>query len=676
MAQAIQDNPEIGAVLQGYQQGDYDGLLNSQAALQALADSTGVSVDVIITRITQELRAKGATDGQLVAIDQDASNRKDVIKTTAHELDHVRDGSSETLANLAGIAADLNVSASMDANQDEIDSYKPALGNGKDAITQAENKQLLDKNDITLITAVENDPESFDYAVSWKQEFQYLGRFVDNDTAKAYMAIDKSQEQAHFKGSQAALKEFGENIVNAPANIKALYQATKDDPIAVAIEIGKALKNLPPEYYNMGKDITYASLLGNKDQDFYDAGKASTAIALEAATAIISSGGAVVVKKVQGRIVGVEIKPPSRNPDRKPDRSNSNADYNANNSNNPNSNNKSNSQNTTILGNDNYFDNFNNDAPDTRDYTAELQATKDKQKAASDKYDAQMQAENAKRDAEWIKMQAETDALLAESNKVLREAEADVRVNDKIAEADRIKDDFNRSKANRTSSINSSTNGVNSTPNTTVINGITYYNLPEGGYTTTKPSSSTPSLNLNTGYNQPPTNYADRSNSTSGINNVSNNNLIADPTSYKGVRDPLYQPPEHPDYPITSYIIPDEGLTVNMAIHKNQIDPKTGQVLPDRIGGYTTKDDILNVEQVHSDLAVKSPDWGPEKTHIQQIQILPGTRVQESVVGPQKGSDGKIYEGGGNQVVPLVKPDDRSKVMIPIGTAIPLPKKK
>ena len=63
MAQAIQNNPEIGAVLQGYQQGDYDGLLNSQAALQALADSTGVSVDVIITRITQELRAKGATDG-------------------------------------------------------------------------------------------------------------------------------------------------------------------------------------------------------------------------------------------------------------------------------------------------------------------------------------------------------------------------------------------------------------------------------------------------------------------------------------------------------------------------------------------------------------------------------------------------------------------------------------
>ena len=142
MAQAIQNNPEIGAVLQAYQQGDYDGLLNSQAALQALADSTGVSVDVIITRITQELRAKGATDGQLVAIDGDISNREDVIKTTAHELDHVRGGSSETLANLAGIAANLNVSASMDANQDEIDKYKTYIDSINSSIKSLQSQVL------------------------------------------------------------------------------------------------------------------------------------------------------------------------------------------------------------------------------------------------------------------------------------------------------------------------------------------------------------------------------------------------------------------------------------------------------------------------------------------------------------------------------------------------------
>ncbi|MFP3354432.1 hypothetical protein R0K04_24070, partial [Pseudoalteromonas sp. SIMBA_153] len=90
-------------------------LLNSQNALQILSDSTGVSVDVIITSLTNQLRAKGATDGQLVAIDSDIDNREDVINTIAHEIDHVRSGkkgSSEYLADLAGIAADLNVSAS------------------------------------------------------------------------------------------------------------------------------------------------------------------------------------------------------------------------------------------------------------------------------------------------------------------------------------------------------------------------------------------------------------------------------------------------------------------------------------------------------------------------------------------------------------------------------------
>lgn len=58
------------------------------------------------------------------------------------------------------------------------------------------------------------------------------------------------------------------------------------------------------------------------------------------------------------------------------------------------------------------------------------------------------------------------------------------------------------------------------------------------------------------------------------------------------------------------------------------------------------------------------------------MQIQHGTRVQESVVGPQTGSDGKVYVGGGNQVVPLVGDVDRSKVMIPIGIATPLPKQK
>ena len=181
-----------------------------------------------------------------------------------------------------------------------------------------------------------------------------------------------------------------------------------------------------------------------------------------------------------------------------------------------------------------------------------------------------------------------------------------------------------------------------------------------------------------------------RVNEATNVNDASNYISVGNQITYKGVGDPLYQAPEHPDFPITSYVVPKEGLTVNMAIHKDQINPDTGQVDLNRIGGFTTKNEILNVDQVHSDLAVKSPDWGLEKTHVQQIQIQPGTRVQESVVGPQTGIDGKIYEGGGNQVEPLldgkiyqgggnqVEPlhrPKRSDVMVPIGDAIPLPQR-
>ncbi|WP_227681245.1 beta strand repeat-containing protein [Psychrobacter alimentarius] len=188
MAKVIQDHPEVGAVLQSYQQGDYDGLLNSQNALQILSDSTGVSVDVIITSLTNQLRAKGATDGQIVAIDSDASNRKDVIKTTAHELDHVRSGkkgSSEYLADLAGIAADLNVSASIDANQDKIDSYKPALGDGRDSATQLENEQLLGQNDKTLGDELAENTDGFDYRQLHPDQIKLLKLHAE-DYAKDY----------------------------------------------------------------------------------------------------------------------------------------------------------------------------------------------------------------------------------------------------------------------------------------------------------------------------------------------------------------------------------------------------------------------------------------------------------------------------------------------------------
>ncbi|WP_286222778.1 hypothetical protein [Marinobacter apostichopi] len=80
----------------------------------------------------------------------------------------------------------------------------------------------------------------------------------------------------------------------------------------------------------------------------------------------------------------------------------------------------------------------------------------------------------------------------------------------------------------------------------------------------------------------------------------------------------------------------------------------------------TTRDEIHNRNQVINDLVVK---WG-EKTHVQEIELQPGTRVQESVVVPQRA----------NQIEPLIpkrgralKKAERSEAMVPVGKAKKLP---
>ncbi|MDA0120204.1 hemagglutinin repeat-containing protein [Vibrio sp. T11.5] len=137
-----------------------------------------------------------------------------------------------------------------------------------------------------------------------------------------------------------------------------------------------------------------------------------------------------------------------------------------------------------------------------------------------------------------------------------------------------------------------------------------------------------------------------------------------------GHGDPTYRPPESPEHPITAYPAP-EGMRVWQAVAEGQINPETGQV--DRIGGFFTRDTINSQDEVVYDFAVK-PEWGPQKTHVQEFEIKPRTQVQESVIGPQVGSDGTIYPGGKNQIEPLIEPGQRQEQLIPVGVAKPLPK--
>ena len=161
MAKVIQDYPEIGAVLDAYQKGEYHNLTLSQEALQALADATGVSTEVLLTSITAQQGIQGATNKALTVIDTHDKLKADSIQTLAHELDHVRGGKNETLADLAGLAAKLNTDAATLANQDKINPIKAQLGDGKDANTTALNQVLLTQNNQTFTENHEVETTSF-----------------------------------------------------------------------------------------------------------------------------------------------------------------------------------------------------------------------------------------------------------------------------------------------------------------------------------------------------------------------------------------------------------------------------------------------------------------------------------------------------------------------------------
>nr|BAD83733.1 hypothetical protein [Moraxella bovis Epp63] len=171
MAKAIQDYPEIGAVLDAYQKGEYHNLALSQEALQALSDATGISTEVLLTSITAQRGIQGGTNKTLTVIDTHNELRQDSIQTLGHELDHIRGGKNETLADLAGLAAKLNTDAAIIANQDTINPIKAQLGDGKDAQTTAQNQALLEGNDKTFV-------ENHD---GREGEWEYIIRGVDTE---------------------------------------------------------------------------------------------------------------------------------------------------------------------------------------------------------------------------------------------------------------------------------------------------------------------------------------------------------------------------------------------------------------------------------------------------------------------------------------------------------------
>jgi len=162
MAEAIKTNPELAATLDAFTKGEFDNLPKTKEGLQALADATGLKVDVLLTTITTYQDAKGSTDKNLIAIDVNPENRADTLSTLGHETSHVRGGTSETLADMSGYATQLLSEVAIGSyEQSYLNAMQFEMGTGQDAQTQAANQVLLGSDNQTLLNALNNHQLEF-----------------------------------------------------------------------------------------------------------------------------------------------------------------------------------------------------------------------------------------------------------------------------------------------------------------------------------------------------------------------------------------------------------------------------------------------------------------------------------------------------------------------------------
>lgn len=230
MAKVIQDYPEVGAILDAYQKGEYHNLTLSQEALQALADATGVNTEVLLTNITAQQGIQGATNKELTVIDTHDELRQDSIQTLAHELDHVRGGKNETLADLAGLAAKLNTEAVISANKDTINSIKAQMGDGTDTLTTAQNQALLNQNNQTFTENHEGK----------EREWRY-----DHDRLLSNGSYGHPGDRVTFTDQEALIiKQVVGNVLTPVDVMEAYYSADTDakriEALAQLVPVAKA----------------------------------------------------------------------------------------------------------------------------------------------------------------------------------------------------------------------------------------------------------------------------------------------------------------------------------------------------------------------------------------------------------------------------------------------------
>ena len=143
----------------------------------------------MLTSITGHKGIQGATNKELTVIDTHDELRQGSIQTLGHELDHIRGGKNETLADLAGLAAKLNTDAATIANQDTISPIKAQLGDGKDTQTTAQNQALLEGNDKTFVKNHDGREGEWEWEYSdWSNIGPAFG--VSNEYGQSMQSLD------------------------------------------------------------------------------------------------------------------------------------------------------------------------------------------------------------------------------------------------------------------------------------------------------------------------------------------------------------------------------------------------------------------------------------------------------------------------------------------------------
>jgi hypothetical protein len=204
MAEAIKANPDLAATIDAFSKGQFDNLPKTKEGLQTLADATGLQVDVLLTTVTSNVNAQGATDKKLIALDVNPENRADIIDKLAHEQNHARGGTSETLADMSGYAAQLLSEVAIGSyDQQYLNGIKFELGTGNDTVTQAANQVLLGSDNETLLNALNDHQLEFYFKDSGYYtdpvmkkalgeglpENHFINRF-QNDTAKGFAGLE------------------------------------------------------------------------------------------------------------------------------------------------------------------------------------------------------------------------------------------------------------------------------------------------------------------------------------------------------------------------------------------------------------------------------------------------------------------------------------------------------